>query len=97
MSFECLTFLEYMTSTVLCDKRDLKHGLDNVLNDLMLRLRSAVNLYPERAKNEKWSSEGIENRGKLKAGDILCALGALLRVHGAIWWKFLAKLGRRWT
>ena len=38
---------------MLCDKKDVKHGLDNVLNDLKLRLRSAVNLYPERAKNEK--------------------------------------------
>ena len=91
-----MTFLEYMTSTVLCDKRDLKHGLDNVVNDLKHRLRSVVNLYPEGPnKRQKWSSGGIENRVKLKAGDILGALGAFLRVHGAIWQKFLAKMGAR--
>ena len=59
LSFECLTFLEYMTSTVLCDKRDLKHGLDNVVNDLKHRLRSVVNLYPEGAKiDENGGLEG---------------------------------------
>ena len=59
MSFECLTFLEYMTSTVLCDKRDLKHGLDNVVNDLKHLLRSVVNLYPEGAKiDENGGLEG---------------------------------------
>ena len=90
-----MTFLEYMTSTVLCDKRDLKHGLDNVVNDLKHRLRSVVNLYPEGAKIEENWSGGVENQVKLKAGDILGALGAFLRVHGAIWQKFLAKMGAR--
>ena len=91
-----MTFLEYMTSTVLCDKRDLKHGLDNVVNDLKHRLRSVVNLYPEGANiDDNGSLEGSKNRVKLKAGDILGALGALLRVHVAIWQKFLAKMGAR--
>ena len=28
---------------------------------------------------------------------VLGCLGALLEVSGAIWWRFLAKLGRRWA
>ena len=91
-----MTFLEYMTSTVLCDKRDLKHGLDNVVNDLKHLLRNVVNLYPEGAKiDENGGLEGSKNRVILKVGDILAALGALLRVHVAIWQKFLAKMGAR--
>ena len=82
---------------MLCDKKNMKHALDNVLNDLKLRSRSAVNLYPERAKNEKWSSEGVENRGKFKAGSVMSALWPFLRVHGVMWCKILAKFGRRWA
>ena len=28
---------------------------------------------------------------------VLGSLGALLEISGAIWWRFLAKLGRRWA
>ena len=28
---------------------------------------------------------------------VLWSLGVLLEISGAIWWRFLAKLGRRWS
>ena len=39
----------------------------------------------------------IGNRGKWWFGRVLEGLGAPLGVHGAIFWKVLQKLGRRWA
>ena len=39
----------------------------------------------------------LEPSGDLTSWVVLESLGALLEISGAIWWRFLAKLGRRWA
>ena len=48
-------------------------------------------------KSMKMVAWRVGNRGKLWFGSVLESLGAPLGIHGAIFKKFLQKLGRRWA
>ena len=78
----------------------LEHWLGGVLDWPMYLKIAGIGVQSEAwrdKKSMKMMAWRLRNRGKLWFGRVSEGLGAPLGVHGAIFWKFLQKLGRRWA